>query len=519
MLGIAVHASAEQLRVCVYYDGDDNAADFRKGERSAVRVRNLLGHFKEVEPQMVQASRYVAGSLAQCDRAVYIGAYFEGQLPDAFLADVARYRAPFLWMNYNIWKLARKMGARAFAAAWGFEYEKTDYPAQAKLGEVPAFFDRIEYKGATFRKVNTLDAKGNFDGDVSMVLIRNRSAKVLAEAAHSASDKRTPYLLRKGDFFYIADNAVSAIGERDRYLVLADVLFDFLKLAPRTQKHYAVVRIEDIHPAYDLRLLYQTIEVFRQRKIPFAIALIPRYVGPHNSGMDATANAKFLRLIRYAVDNGASILVHGYEHQIGIDLGCGVSYTGEGYEFWDLCHNRPLPFESEQFVQERLDRAKRILEQAKLPWAGWVTPHYAASELALRVIQRNFGPILQRMDYALHDRPYSRANTVDQFFPYTIVKDYAGLYVWPENLGYLSLDEQGTPARSVEEMLDTARLSKVVRDAWASFFWHPFLINTHFGIRSLERLVDGIRAEGFEFVSLHGLCKRDERTTDSAAGC
>ncbi len=506
----ACSAAAAQLRVCLYYDGEDNASGFLVGERSAVMVRNLLGHFREVQARVAPAGRYTAGALPECERAIYMGTYSDARLPEAFLADAARYDRPFFWMNYNIWKLRQKMGPEKFAASWGFDYEKVDETSQEKRGEVPRFYSRVAYKGATFRKIDTLDDDGNFNGDAAIVLITRRSATVLAEATHSGTGHKTPYLVRRGDFFYIADNPVSAIDERDRYLVLADVLFDFLKLAPRHKKRYAVVRIEDIHPAYDLKLLYQTVEVFRRRQLPFAISLIPRYVGADNPGMDATSNIKFVRMMRYAVENGASILVHGYEHQLTVDLGCGVSFSGEGYEFWDVCRNRPLPFDSDAFVQERLDRAKRILADAELPWAGWVTPHYAASELALRVIQRNFGRILQRMDYFLEGRSYSRAHTVDQFFPYTIFNDYHGLHIWPENLGYVPLPGPGVPAKPVEAMLETARLNKVVRDAWASFFWHPFLIDTPAGIASLEKLVDGIRAEGYEFVSLQELRARGD---------
>lgn len=506
---LAAPAAPARLAVCLYFDGDDNAADFRLGERSAVMVRNLLGHFREVDVRMAAAGRYVRGSLSRCDRAIYLGAYFDAKLPDAFLSDVAQYRAPFFWMNYNIWALRDKMGAERFEARWGFDYQKTDAPAQPKPGVVPQFYDRFTYKGATFRKVDTLDEAGAFTGDAAIVLVRNRSAALLAEGAQSATGARTPYLLRKGDAFYIADNPVSITDERDRYLILADVLFDFLKLEPRSPRRYALARIEDIHPAYDLRLLYQAIEVFRTRKLPFAISLIPRFADGHRT-LDMTEKVKFVRMIRYAVDSGASILVHGYEHQLPVDLGCGTAFSGEGYEFWDVCNNRPLAFESEAFVQRRLDNAKRLLEQAGIPYVGWVTPHYAASETALRVIQRNFGRMLQRVDYFLAGRPVAPANTVDQFFPYTIVRDYHGLHVWPENLGYVPLPDAGKGPQPVEEILERARLNKVVRDAWASFFWHPFLINTPLGLASLEKLVDGIRAEGYEFVSLQELRKRGE---------
>lgn len=505
---VAAAASAS-LKVCLYFDGEENAAGFLVGERSAVMVRNLLGHFKEVDVVMSPVARYSNGALSRCDRALYMGTYFDAKVPESFLADVSAYRKPFLWMNYNVWKLQRKLGSKRFAELWGFEYRQAEGAPPSKRGELPHFYRAFTYKGATFRKVAMLNADGDLIWHPAIVLVRNRSAQVLAEGIHSGTQAKTPYVLRKGDFFYIADDPVSVIDGRDRYLILADVLFDFLKLAPRSSKRYAVARVEDVHPAYDLKLLYLTIEVFKTRKVPFAISLIPRYVGP-GKAMDATENVKFQRMIRYAIANGASILVHGYEHQLPMDLGCGVSFSGEGYEFWDVCNNAPLPFESAEFFQQRLDRAKRILDEAKLPFAGWVTPHYAASPLAMKVIHGNFGRVLQQMRYFLDGRPISPANTIDQFFPYTIVRDYQGFHVWPENLGYVPLPFHGGTPQRVDEMLETARLNKIVRDAWASFFWHPPLIRTELGIQSLERLVDGIRAEGYEFVSLQELRNRGE---------
>lgn len=511
LLALSAGAAAARLGVCLYYDGEENGAGHRIGERSAVMVRNLLGHFKEVDVALTPVARYSSQALSRCDRAIYLGTYFDAKLPDSFVADVAGYRRPFLWMNYNIWKLQQKLGPERFSALSGFAYQKTEAKMQPGRGEIPNFYNTFTYKGATFRKVAMLDANGAFIGHPDIVFVTNHSATVLAEGIHSVTKAKTPYVLRKGDFFFIADNPVSVIDERDRYLILADLLFDFLKLEPRSKKRYALARIEDIHPAYDLRLLYLTIEVFKARKLPFAISLIPRYIGAGDpKGMDATDNIRFLRMIRYAIDNGASILVHGYEHQLTMDLGCGVSYSGEGYEFWDVCNNAPLPFDSVEFVQQRLDKAKKILHDAKIPYAGWVTPHYAASPLALRVIHGNFGRILQQMTYFAEGRPVTPENAIDQFFPYTIAHDYYGFHVWPENLGYVPLPRPGGNSQQVEQMLEAARLNKVVRDGWASFFWHPPLIRTEWGIRSLERLVDGIRAEGYEFVSLQELRKRGE---------
>jgi uncharacterized protein YdaL len=486
----------------VYYDGDDNAADFRIGERSAIMVRNLLGHFAEVDVFMTPLARYPNAPLSECDRAVYMGTYFDANMPAVFLHDVARYGKPLLWMNYNIWKLEQAMGGRRFRAAWGFAYQKVE-------GQLPDFYSTFTYKGATFRKVVEQGSDGKPVAHPEIVLLRNDSAQVLAEGIHSTTKARTPYALRKGDHFYIADNPVSVIDERDRYLILADLLFDFLKLEPRSRKRHALVRLEDVHPGYDPQLLNAAIEVFRKRKVPFAISLIPRYLVP-GKALETTEDARFLELIRHALENGGSILVHGYEHQLPLDLGCGLSFTGEGYEFWDICKSAALPFDSVRFVQQRVDRAKKILHDAKLPHVGWVTPHYAASPLAIRVIHGNFGRVVQRMKYFPEGKPLTQANAIDQFFPYTIAHDYYGVHVWPENMGYVPLPRVGGKPQHVEQMLEIARLNKVVRDGWASFFWHPVIARTELGLRSLERLVDGVRAEGYEFVSLDELRKRGE---------
>jgi Uncharacterized protein conserved in bacteria (DUF2334) len=117
---------------------------------------------------------------------------------------------------------------------------------------------------------------------------------------------------------------------------------------------------------------------------------------------------------------------------------------------------------------------------------------------------------VQRMRYFADGQPMTPPNAIDQFFPYTIGYDYYGVHVWPENLGYVPLPRFGGSAQHVDTMLEAARANRVIRDAWASFFWHPILIRTELGIESLEKLVDGVRALGYEFVSLQELRKRGE---------
>jgi len=58
--------------------------------------------------------------------------------------------------------------------------------------------------------------------------------------------------------------------------------------------------------------------------------------------------------------------------------------------------------------------------------------------------------------------------------------------------------------------VQSMRLTKVVRDSWASFFWHPLLLNTPGEKERLETMIDEIRASGYEFVSLKALREKGE---------
>ncbi len=54
----------------------------------------------------------------------------------------------------------------------------------------------------------------------------------------------------------------------------------------------------------------------------------------------------------------------------------------------------------------------------------------------------------------------------------------------------------GAPARPVEALLANARANLVVRDGFASFFFHP-----QFDVAALQAIVAGVRDAGYVFVS------------------
>jgi uncharacterized protein YdaL len=82
-----------------------------------------------------------------------------------------------------------------------------------------------------------------------------------------------------------------------------------------------------------------------------------------------------------------------------------------------------------------------------------------------------------------------------QFFPYA-VNDIYGTRVVPENIGNIETESfNHHPITLADELIARARRNLVVRDGFASFYFHPF-----FDIGYLKQTVEGIQAAGYTFV-------------------
>lgn len=500
---------AARMRVCVYHDSGDRG----EGELHAVMLANLLGHFREVEARLAPTSAYAAGALAACDRAAYVGSRWAAPLPRAFLRDAGAYPRPFLWINYGAANLQNELGPEAFAAKTGFLYRRVRGFDAAAGGGVPGFFRDFHYKGARFHKKARREPDGRLIASPELTIIDVLDARVLATAAHTSGRETAPYVTRKGNFFYVADNPFLYIHEQDRYLIVADVLFDFLGLPPRERRRPALVRLEDVHPDYDLRLLYRTVKALKRKKVPFAISVIPRYVrkgAAESDGRDMLQRRSFLRALRYAQSAGATLLLHGYTHHVPDAEGCPSLGSAADYEFWDRCRGAPLAHDSDAFLLGRVAAAKALFAAAGLEAAAWVTPHYAASPRDFRLFGRLFERTLQRVCYFPDGARGPSSPYVSQFFPYTVYRDHYGQFVWPENLGFVPMPGSDWGYETPADIAESARRAAVVRDGWASFFWHPQLAAADGGLQRLEELIDAIRSRGFTFVSLQALRERGE---------
>lgn len=506
-------ATPGSLKVCVFYEGDP--ARLSGAKLHAVMLENLLGHFREAHVIPVEVARYRAGALAACDSAAYVGSDFRTELKADFLRDVASYRRPFLWLNYGIWQLQTQLGPEDFARKTGFRFVRMVGADEAAHGTVPGFYRHFDYKGTRFEKVAVLGkGAGALIAAPEIALVRPTSAVVLATATHSNGRDTTPYVTEHGGFFYVADNPFLFISPQDRYLILADLLFDFLRLEARSSKRHALIRLEDIHPNYDLKLFYRTVKLLKKKNVPFAVSVIPAFVAkgrPESRKVELAERPAFLKALRFAEDNGGDLLLHGYTHDVVGTAECPALGTGAGYEFWDRCRQAPLAQDSAEFARERVVSARRLFMQAGLHAVAWVTPHYAASPVDYKVFARYFERIVQRSCYfTAGAAPGDPPRFVSQFFPYTIYKDQYGQYLWPENLGFVPMPGSDWGYDAPGDIAAAARTMSAVRDSWASFYWHPQLMATKGEAERLSNIIDSIRGAGYEFVSLKALRARGE---------
>lgn len=510
------------IKVCVYYDKPESSYKF--GKLYSIATENLLGHFVEVKAESRVIQSYRKSDINSCDRVIYIGSHYGAKVPTSFYDDVASTSKAVLWFNYKIYEMQKHLKDEKFVARTGFKFKQliqfTDVASDSN--QEPGFFRHFWYKGQKFSKLSLYSKpERKAIAAPEIALVEKVDAEVLSEAEHNKTKEKTPYILRKNNFYFVGDIPYAFLHESDRYLITTDILFDFLNLPPRETTKKALVRIEDVHPEYDLNLLYQTVGFFKNRDLPFAISVIPLAADPYKylkgkvlqTPMDK--KPEFIKALKYAENGGASIILHGYKHQIGNELNCDTGASGDDYEFWDGCNVTPVTVNGKEadrnWVLDRLTKGRALIEKTGFKVAGWVPPHYEASALAYKIFAEFFPVTVQRVRYIpVEVNPYTdKTNWIGQFFPYTIYKDYYGQFIIPENLGNVRVpllnDIMDNNMRSPEQIVESIRLNSVIRDSWASFFWHPQLIAVHkdgAGIQSIQKIVDEIQAQGYEFVDL-----------------
>jgi uncharacterized protein YdaL len=241
--------------------------------------------------------------------------------------------------------------------------------------------------------------------------------------------------------------------------------------------------------------------------VPFSVAVIPIYRDP--LGID-TGQPREIRLsqapavvdaLKYMVSKGGTLLMHGVTHQYGDTANPINGKSGTDWEFFltrlasggSVQMVSPVPDDSRQWALDRLDQGLAEFRAAGLPVPTiFEFPHYIGSPTDYRAVGERFATRYERTTYfpGILGGPTSYDTFIGSTPPYATT-DLYGSKVLPENLGYVISGSQGP-----DVLVNRARSIGVVRDAVASFFYHPYL-----AIDGLKQVVQGLKAQGYTFVA------------------
>lgn len=559
----AFQARAEAPCVNVYFDRSKEPS-YWMGKTYANLLQNLLGHFPKYQQVVSPIELYKKGDIEKCHATIYIGSYFNNAIPSDFHQDFAATKKQAAWLGYSIWQLGE-----SFEKIFGYKYSYLTSLNRERLDSTgrPSFFKNILYKGETFYKY------GNWSkSDVSIFLApfeqaalvptEPQKSEILAQAQQNVTKEILPYALRSGNHFYVADVPFSFMHEADRYFVFADLLFDILGEKPRHNGKYALVRIEDVHPMMPLSELYKTTNVLKNEKVPIHISLIPMYFDPLHRGESGpegdlvTMDRKvpFMQFIEEMKQSNAFFIWHGVTHQYHAQKNPHDGISGSDFEFFDAVNNRPIVEDSPSYIINKLEEGFYTLQKAGIAPSAWLTPHYQASPLDYIIFGNVFSWNVGRVIYYNHSYQglpsdeenksllfetaltngfslrsnyfknleviYESERWSGQMFPYEIYGDIHGQRLIPENLGNSQpfVNAHVVVPRSKEEIVADAKRNLVLRDVWASFFYHPFLLTTYEdGGRGefpgdpaeLEYILREIKKLGYTFISLEDFLNKN----------
>lgn len=463
------------------------------GELYGMYAANLASHFGTWRAEPV--ARYTAGMVDAHTATIYLGSTYDEPLPAAFLDDVHSTTKPVIWVYDNIWQLASRHAD--FSVKYGWQWAGFD------TSDVP----RVSYKGTTLTR--SLDNRG---GIMAYANLDPAKVTTLATAERSTGTS-FPWAVRSANLTYIGDNPFSYTSETDRELIFADLLFD--ALAPQqTERHRALVRIEDISPASDPDNLRAVADTLYARRIPFGFGVSPLYRDP-NGAVDPSKRRLLLKnapgvvgAIRYMQERGGVMINHGYTHQYSNLKNPYDGVSGNDFEFYRVTENAdhtlnfagPVPDDSLSWARNRMQSANRAFNAAGFSSPRiFEFPHYTASVNAYRAAAQLF---TTRWERGMYFSGLLRGGTIDyqrpigQKFPY-VVRDVYGSTVLPENIGSYEPEAfHQFPVHTVDDIVAGADANRVVRDGFASFYFHPF-----WSPEPLAEALDRLRARGWTFVS------------------
>ncbi len=460
---------------------------------------NLASHFGNWKAEPVSA--YKAGEMNGYTAVTYAGSTFDEPLPAAFLDDVLAGGTPVLWSGLNIWQLQDRANAvggdGTFSSKYGWQYGGLDASA----------IDAVTYKGRDLTRIPE-----NANAVVAIDVTEPSKVTVLAQAKHT-NGTTAPWAVRSANLTYLSEVPFTYITDSDRYLIYTDLLFDLL--APQTpERHRAMIRIEDVSPASDPKNLRALADMMYAKHVPFSIATFPVWKDPNGYGKGRPATLTFkdrpevVAAIKYMQSRGGTVVGHGYTHQLGWKPNPYNGRSGTDYEFMrthldadgGVVYDGPVVGDSQQWATKQLQLSRQDIAKAGLGNINVeVLPHYTASAADFKAVAATFTAAYGRdllFLGVLNGGPVNYSHSQVQFFPYEVTDVY-GQKVIPETLDHVELKaDNKTPVIGAKELAARAAAERVVRDSFASSFYHSF-----YPPAELAKVIDAVKAQGYTYVS------------------
>ncbi len=481
--------------------------DWRYAQTQAVQTANLLSHGSRVRTRTI--GDYRCGEERNVSAVVYIGSASDARLPGCLLDTMLSGTVPTMWIGGDAGALFTRDPAAAARLGW----HVADGPAVNAVA--------VEYNGVRLGRANSPDTP------VTRIALASDSPAVVRGWAVTDDGKRSPWAVTTGSFTYLAESPYDYVEYGGRYLAAADLLRSLVQ-PDAPDRHRALVRLEDVGPDSDPEQLRAIADMLAAAGAPFTVAVYPVYVDtrlgiregqdPHHPFVRRLADTPaVVDALQYMRDRGGTIELHGYTHQYG-DTANPAGVSGADWEFYGARYDAeghevltgPVPADSLEWATDRMQRGRTEMTRVGLP-DPWLFefPHYTASATDYAAANDVFGVRYEQGTYFASQCPPGTGPCGDepdpdslfqQYFPY-LVRDVYGSVVIPEDLGYLApVAEHGVAPQSVDDILDHARAIGAVRDGVASFFYHPYL-----GVEPLKRIVSGIQALGYTFVTPESL--------------
>lgn len=468
----------------------DDTTENQDGVIHANMMLALVSHFDALV-QIQNVAAYQAGEMAAYDYIIYMGTV-DHALPAAFLNEAASGEHRLFWMHQNIWLLDQNVGS---PTPYGFEY--VDYMPGDPFAYVE-YKDRLLERDEQDRGFNLINTTG--------------SPTIHAYLTTEDQGQRVPYYLCGNNLCYLADNPFYFQFDDARYLVMADLLHEFFQTnTPEDRK--ALLRFEDLAPMVcDTDLLRELADLFAERDIPFNFGVTPIFKDPEGLFFDSGAeftlsdDQEFTDALNYLVDQGGTMVMHGVTHQHDNGI------SREDWEFSQGLSNVPLPYDSEDWVLERIESG--LAEFAALGWRPsiWETPHFSASHGDYLVFADYFDtyyekplvfPLSPGADPVFGEYLAPQCQLIPFYCPVT----QSGMGVLPDNMEYIDAQDSD---HSPEALLSFADNLSIVRDGVASFFFHHDAVSRE----DLLTVVEGLQDLGYTFVSVTDFVDIGENPAD-----